>query len=316
MCAYTLVDASAIPLRKRAAFVATSLQRWSPFADTAHHVEWVGDQAMAWAWSRDQVLDLPDEAEVEIPRRVLPEALFLGVPSEQGAELVKVSEGVEGRIWSAGVLRASEWWPTSPTVAQWAAFLRGAGRLVGPVPPVLEPGISDVAWTRRATPAWGDVAHRHRGLAASVALGLAVLLLAFPVGGALRLLAQTAAVEDAIQSQDAGLQRILAARESAERDAAEVERLLALRPPAGQLQLMAAVAAAMPPSGWQLLEWRLVDRQTLEVDVQMANPDPRALVQAWESSGQFDEVTAELGRSGQEVGLRARVVTPALAVVE
>ena len=58
------------------------------------------------------------------------------------------------------------------------------------------------------------------------------------------------------------------------------------------------------------------DPGTLELDIRMPNPDPRAIVQAWESSGHFTDVTAELGRKPDELTVKAkvlRVVKPAEA---
>ena len=45
-----------------------------------------------------------------------------------------------------------------------------------------------------------------------------------------------------------------------------------------------------------------------EVTVRMANPDPRAIVSAWEDSKRFAEVTAQLGRQADTVVVKARVL--------
>src|SRR3546814_7208481 len=66
--------------------------------------------------------------------------------------------------------------------------------------------------------------------------------------------------------------------------------------------------AAIPGAGWNVLEWRMPNRDALEVLVNMPRPDPRALVEAWEGSGFFSNVTAELGRNADEVVIRARIV--------
>ena len=59
---------------------------------------------------------------------------------------------------------------------------------------------------------------------------------------------------------------------------------------------------------WQLVEWKMPDAQTLEVTARMANPDPRAIVSAWEDSKRFAEVTAQLGRQADTVVVKARVL--------
>ena len=70
---------------------------------------------------------------------------------------------------------------------------------------------------------------------------------------------------------------------------------------------MALVSGLMRGS-WQLQEWKLLAADNLQVTAQMTNPDPRAIVTAWEASGRFTEVTAELGRQANGVVVKARVL--------
>lgn len=309
LCAYTLLDAAAIPLAKRRGYADMAVKRWSPFADPGFHVEWAGARAMVWAWSNGRMLAFDEDEPVAPPRRMVPESLLRGQPRAEGAEVVGLDEGVEGRIWHDHALLASQWWPQVPESAQWNLFLRGAGLPpVEAVPAVVGGDLNERAWSRPASRAWGDVASRHRTTLVAAGLGLAAAAVMVPLAGSLRLLVETAQVERAIASQDDSLQQILAARESAERDASEIEALLDLRPPAGQLQLLATVIGVMPAGNWQLLEWRMPDAKTLEVDLRMPRPDPRALVGAWEASGQFRDVSAELGRAPDEISIRAAIV--------
>lgn len=264
---------------------------------------------MAWAWSPSGVLALDTDGEAA-PDRMLPEAIFRGAPAAEGAGVVGMSEGYEGRVWKNGVLEASQWWPELPTPEDWRLFMRGAGAPGGDmVPAVQSADVAQRPWTRLGgNAAWGEVAARNKPLLVAAAIGLAAAVLMMPLGGGIRLLLSGAALEREIASQDESLQRIIAAREAAERDAARIDALVALRPPASQLKLLAVVAELTPGRDWQLLEWRMPDRQTLEVDLRMPSPDPRALVEAWEGSGRFQAVTAELGRGGNEVGMRATVL--------
>ena len=67
-CAYTVLDGAAVPARKRRGFVEMAVSRWSPFADPQSHVEWAGDRAMVWAWSRTQAMgagSAHDKAQAE-----------------------------------------------------------------------------------------------------------------------------------------------------------------------------------------------------------------------------------------------------------
>ena len=55
LCAYTTLDGAAVPARKRRGYVQMAVARWAPFPDAESWVEWVGDRAMVWAWSKSRV---------------------------------------------------------------------------------------------------------------------------------------------------------------------------------------------------------------------------------------------------------------------
>lgn len=307
-CAYTVLDCPALPAARRRAFVATAVRRWAPFPDPQYHVEWAGPRAMVWAWSAQAVRALPAEAAPEPPRRLIPEPLLVGAPGEDGAELTALEEGFEGRVWRQRVLAASYWWPAAPELAEWNRFLRGAGLPAAErVPQAQRPPLRAQSWAGAMAGGWMDLARRQRGLALAAAAGLLALLFAAPIAGIVKLAWAGAQVRAQIAAQDQSLQAILNAREQAERDAARVEALLALRPPAGQLELLATAAGLLPP-GARIMEWRMPNAQALEVVLRQNRPDPRALVEAWQRAGRFQDVGADLGRTPEEVTLRARIL--------
>lgn len=309
MCAYTTLDAAGVPAGKRRGYTAMAVRRWSPFGDPQFHVEWVGQRAMVWAWSAARILDFDNAGRVTGPRRMLPESLYRGQPLAEGEQLVALDQGFEGRIWHDHFLVACHWWPEAPDHGQWSAFRRGAGQpLEACVPEVVAPALADSPWSGPRARSLGDMATSHRTLLQAAGIGLAIALLMVPLAACLHLLLATGMIERRIASQDASLQKILDARENAERDATAVDRLLALRPPASQISLLAGIIQLMPGSDWQLLEWRMPDSGTLELDVRMANADPRAIVQAWESSGRFGDVTAELGRRPDELTIKSKIL--------
>lgn len=308
-CAFTLLDASAIPLPKRKGFAAMAVQRWSPFADGQHHIEWAGARAMVWAWSAGEIRELGPGNQVPAPRRVVPESLLRGLPVDDGVGLVGLDEGVEGRVWRDRVLVASQWWPSPPGPGEWGAFLRGAGLAAMPaVPEAASFPLADRPWSRhQGGEAINVLASRHRGALQLAAVVASVALLATPLVASLHLLAKTYMLERVIAREVERVGPLLAARESAERDMAAVDAALALRPPARQLQLMSSVVAATPSKDWTLREWRMRDPRTLEVVMQMANPDPTAIVRGWEALGVFGAVSVELGRSNNEVTVKAAI---------
>lgn len=310
LCAHTVIDASAVPANRRRDFAATAVRRWSPFADPQSHLEWVGDRAMVWAWSRSRVLGDAEAAPVQAqPRRLYPETLFRGEPHASGEELVAMDQGFEGRAWRNHLLAASTWWPAVPALADWNAFLRGAGLpTMAEVPVALEAPLATSPWNARRPRDFGEMANQHRGLLVAGVAGIVVAVLTSSLVAALALAVSIGQVEDEIAAQDESLQRILAAREQAGRDADAISDLLALRPPASQVELIAEAASLLPPGGdWQLLEWRMPDPGKFELDLRMPQADPAALVEAWEAAPRFSGVTVDLLQAPGEIGIRADI---------
>jgi len=308
-CAYTVLDASSVPAAKRRAFASMAVNRWAPFADPQAHVQWVGDSAMVWAWSQRDAQAVLEHESGEVPRRIVPESLFVGATLADDAVLVALDEGFEGRVWRRHLLIASAWWPAAPSLAQWNLFLRGAGRMpVSTVALAQSAGFADAPWHVVQGASLQDMWGRYRGLALRVGVAVLLAVLCYPLAGIVRLAIAQAGVERQIASQDDTVQAILSARDQAERDLQAAQALLALRPPQGQVDLFAHAIAAIPGNGWTILEWRMLNRDTLEVLLNMPRPDPRALVVAWEASGFFADVTAELGRGADEVIIRARIL--------
>ena len=309
-CSYTFLDASSIPIARRKSYVLMAVQRWSPFPDSSFHIEWVGPRAMVWAWSKSQIQRSSDGELALVPRRVWPESLFRGAPCTNEAALVGVDEGMEGRVWRNQGMTACHWWDAVPSLEEWNALLRGAGLpavIAVPMPQAFP--LAAVPWTRQRAEALNELASRHRTMLQALAVGLAIALLAVPFAACLRLAAKTALLEQVIRAKTASVGSTLQAREAAERDRAAVDELLQLRPPKRQLQLMSSVVAATPGTGWKLLEWRMPDTGSLEVVMQMANPDPTALVRGWEGSGVFKDVSVDIGRVGlNEVVIKAAIV--------
>ena len=203
---------------------------------------------------------------------------------------------------------ASQWWPAAPTLEEWNVLRRGAGLSGEAVLPLTEMApLLTVPWTRRQAEALNDLAARYRKSLLAFAVGLAVAVLATPLAASLRLLVKTAMLERVIQQQSVTVGATLKAREAAERDLGAVEQLLRLRPPQRQLRLLSVVVAKTPGT-WKLLEWRMPDPRTLEVVMQMASPNPTALVRGWESSGVFSNVSVDIGRSG-DVAIKAAIIS-------
>ena len=291
-----------------------AVQRWAPFPDPASHVEWAGDRAMVWAWSRSGLLEDASGRLHPAPWRVVPESLLRGEPRAGGESLVAMAHGVEARVWRDQQLVASQWWDHAPSLDEWNGFRRGAGLAPAAAAPPLEtPPLASTSWTRRRSRAIGDVAQEYRRHLAALVVGIAAAAVVLPLAATLKLGVATLQLQREIDGQGVRLQRILDARDATARDAEAIGRLLQLRPAAGQIRLLAAVSALVPAGAGELLEWRMPDASSLEVTLRMASPDPASLARAWEASELFDEATVELGPNPQEVRISARIVRPAAA---
>ena len=308
LCAYTVLDGAAVPARKRRGFVDMAVARWSPFADPQSHVEWVGDRAMVWAWSRARALEGEDGQSAAPPRRIVPESLFRGQPQAEGQELVVLDAGLEGRVWRDNVLVSSHWWPELPPLQDWNEFRRGAG--LPPAEALPEPlpyPLAERAWSAPRGQGMAESLGQHRQKALLALLGMGVAALTALLVGVLALKVSIWQVDRQIAAQEQALGRIIDARDRALQGRAAIEAELALRPPAGQVELMALVGGLIPGQ-WQLQEWKMPDAETLQVTARMPNGDPRAIVTALENSKRFTEVTAEIGRARDTVAIKAKVV--------
>ena len=307
-CTYTVLDGAAVPVRKRRGFVEMAVARWSPFADVQSHVEWVGDRAMVWAWSKSQEEAVDGVESRPSPRRARPESLFRGEPRASGDELVTLEEGFEGRVWRDGVMTASCWWPQVPSLGEWNEFRRGAGLPPEAAAPVaVASPLADRAWTTPKAIGVGEAFGRYGGMLALAAVGIGTAVVCALLVGVLALKVSIWQLDRDIAEREQSLERIIDARDGAMKARAAIDARIAMRPPAGQVELLALVSGLIS-GNWQLLEWKVPDAQTLEMTARMANPDPRAIVSAWEGSGRFSAVTAEIGRQPDSVVVKARIL--------
>ena len=312
-CAYTVLDGAAVPPRKRAGFVDMAVSRWSPFADAQSHVEWVGDRAMVWAWSKSRVLAGPEDTLLPSPRRSWPESLFRGQPRAEGEELVALDEGVEARAWRDGVMIASRWSPEAPDLPEWNEFRRGAGLAPASAMPVLASyPLVDHPWAAPKAIALGEAFGHYRDYLAMAVVGIGAAVMAALLVGVLALKVSNWQLDRDIAEREQALEKIIDARDRAQQGRAAIDARLSLRPPAGQVELLSLVSGLMR-GNWQLVEWKMPDAQTLEVTAKMLNADPGAIVSAWEASKRFTEVTAEIGKQPETVMVKARILRAAPA---
>lgn len=266
--------------------------------------------------------DLLAERRVAARRvQLVPEALYVRGEQDNGGELLALHEGTEGRVWRDGALVASRWWPAPPTEADWRGFLRAAGL---PAPGATPAPIPSAPAARP----WG--AQRTRRRTALQLSGAAALLPGIVIGAGL-IFSTVASVQlgntlrsylDVWQAQraseqlDTPLKQILAAREAADRNLVAIDQLIALRPGRPAIALIAEVGRLLPAGDARIRHWSQPTPDRLELTLSLPNADPQALVERWEASPFFDDVTTDaLGRGG-EIVIRANVVPAAAALAQ
>ncbi len=253
----------------------------------------------------------PEAGPVSYIRRFLPESLLRGESRESGIELIQCSDGIEARAWRASALHASSWWPHAPDAATWMAFCRGAGVPPQPLPAIQSPLWRDAPWTVIQRASLRDTLSQYQRLAVPAAVALILLMATWQAGALLHLQWGRMRLDSQIAASSQKVSDILAARSRAEDDLVATRQLLALRPPLPQVSLMASVAGLLDPIKATVVQWSMPNPSTLEVQVSMPTPDPRALVLAFQHAGLFDDVTADIGRGGKDqVIVRARIKAP------
>lgn len=318
MCLFLPLDAGKVAERQRKAFVGLAVRRAAPFPDPEFDVLWTQGHAAVWYWSRQRVAALPGLPSGKIRFRA--EALYRGATRDgttcellayEGDTAAAPSQGFEARAWRQGRLVATRYWHVLPPQTVWQAFLRGAG--LAPDDGVLEPvpaPLRSTSLTRDRIGTASTLTGQLAGQWRLIAIGIGSLVLAallWQAAGVGHAAWEVRAVQRRIDLITDRLSDIVDARERTDAAQARVDAALALRPPASQTRLLGEVAA-LTPGTWELLSWNLSNPETLEVTLKMANPDPAAVVAAWEASPLLADVTpANRGRQG-ELTLQARVV--------
>lgn len=319
LCLFLHVDASAVPQKQRAGFVALEVRRAAPFMDPEHDAVWFGNHAAVWYWSHERLHGLWGAPTTRT--RLRAEAVFRGAPVEgDGVEVLALevvpadaemhTAGFEARLWRQGHIVVSRWWPAAPTVAVWQSFLRGGG--MDPVQSLPEPlGVG-----MREQPLGGGLQPRalvgqlrtQLPLLATVVGALLLALLAFQLAGVWRVASEIRRVEQRTAPLEKKLEAIIAARTRADEAVAGIEALLALRPPASQTRLLGEIQKITPPgAGWELMSWHQPGPETLEATLKGVNLDTAAIVSAWEQSPLLQEVSPATGSRTGELVLQARL---------
>lgn len=107
--------------RKLLASLVIEAQSVSGLADPGLFVSIGQSWAQVWTWDQHALA-----SALSVPaRQMVPESAF-HAPSD-GFILRACLDGVEGQLWAAGEMVASQWWPRVPDYQDWALFKRSCG---------------------------------------------------------------------------------------------------------------------------------------------------------------------------------------------
>lgn len=252
-----------VPAQRRAAAIRLQLMQLSPWANTGFAFRFTRDTACVWYWDEEALAtDLIGVGARSDSAIAVPECEMRALDPEDGILLIRCLDGVEGQVWHNGELHASMWWPQTPDAAAWNAFVLDAGIEPATNPPPLRA----VQW--RPRPSEGLSFQRGSAATAtdgrSIALRLAAALLgAYAIWLAIAQARIELALRAAAQSRseiEARLGPVIDLRRQADRDTSAAARLLALRAPVTQAELLLAlseVAGAGKPL--TVREWEFRD---------------------------------------------------------
>jgi hypothetical protein len=237
--------------------------------------------------------------------------------AQHGRRLVRCLEGVEGEVWSNGVLVASRWWPEPPSPQDWALFVRSArggavepGSLAAGPPPVEEP-----TWLEGVPPFQID----REAVATSVsplrvAAGLACAGIAFGSFDVARLAVislQSAALESRIDNSGEANARLAALRRSAQVRNAEAAALAAIGDERRLVDTLAAAIAALPSDALQLRRATFATDE-LEIEALVRAPvDGPGLVARLEQEESIVEAYVENAETDRLMRIRIGTTPPA-----
>jgi hypothetical protein len=290
-------------------FAALRVKEWAPYADAGFHLHLTQEAVGIWAWDGGRVRDAMVAAGVQ-PRRstALPETA-LQARGADGLHLIDCIEGVEGQLWSDGELKASRWWPESPSHEQWLDFQRAGGVVVDAAldpPSSEEPVWRGRPWTNSGQGLSFGLERRGREM---VLAGAGVLLAAYGYfGGSLAHDALTLSdVEQRLRSAESQAAPAVDDRERALANLDFLAKFAKLAPYPPQLALLAKVAEKLPANGARIIAWAY---QQGDLEFTVFSPGPVDIlfyVKTYSSVDGFTDVAASNGEGERTLRIKLRV---------
>lgn len=270
------------------------------------------DAALVWCWDKVRLQQQRDLLPALWQQaQVLPETA-LQTPAVDGVRLCQCMDGVEAQIWQHGELRASRWWPQLPELTEYIGFCREASYFPAQMQTMpelqtvgeqIQPWLPVVDGDRigRGNPVWEQLGYASLFLALALPYGWYSLRQQQFENGI-----QAAKAE--MQSLNGQANQLVQARESALKAVAEIEARQRQNPYPSQIELMSAVAAALP-SDATIREWEFQENKLrIVVAAGQEQPSRADVTKALTGSGLFAEVQNLLARDNSALAFRMTVL--------
>lgn len=311
-CRFSRFDLKNIPVKRRLQALQLQLRQWSPFAQPEFAIVLESDAALVWCWDAAWL----SARRAELPAawqnaEAIPETV-LQAPHTDGMRLLTCLDGVEAQYWKQGELHGSRWWPQTPELQDYLGFCREAGSplpVSAQLPAVQQPVVSIQPWLPVITSTGLSQSH-HR--LEQWFYALLFLCLVLPYGWYSLREQQLNRGLNQIRSDMAQLtgqaNSLVQARETALHAVDEIAARQRLDPYPGQLDLMTAVAEALP-SDSTIREWEFQENKLrIVIAGGLETPSRADITKNLIASGYFAEVQNLLARDTKALSFRMTVL--------
>jgi hypothetical protein len=295
-----------IPAAERRNALNIRIQQWSPHRETGRCVVWRNETAQVWIWDEAARKDAARAEGVSVSR-VYPESLLRPPPGHDMVRIVSCVEGMEGQVWKDGILRAGRWWGAPPSPDEWARFLVAYDFAPdSTIPTPEEIPLLDRPWGKTSAGSrLLDMRHERKLLSGAIAV--IALVLIWEGVAAVRLQNAQKALETRVAELAREVDPLLNARNRAMEYRQTAQRVASLAPYPAQIQLMTSIAEQFRPKDSVLVEWHY-NAGYLRFVLQGKNLDPSYYVSAYQKLPYFKDVTAERGRTADQLEVKMTVV--------
>jgi hypothetical protein len=294
LCHYRCFDLREIPINRRDSVLQMQIQQWSPFAEHNSFSVWNQGVAQTWLWDSSKVETFQTEQNLKNPYNI-PETV-LRPKLENGVQLLKCLDGIEGQIWKDNILIASHWWAEIPDIRIWQNFLRAHNALE-----FIDVPLQDLPFLAQA---WGKArsAFRSSGLLQErwlIGILLVTFLTAFIWEGVFVYKWQSAysSLQKEIETLNEKANPILTAKSQTIEEQKHVERLLGLDLYPNNLELMAKIAEKLPQN-IKIIEWHYQTGE-LSFSIEGGTIEPSYYVSTYQAIPLFSDVKSNSKMANQ-----------------